>query len=98
MALFKKHKQNKGFDSPLDDSFYRLISENTNDLICIYDPKGFSCLYCNPAIRALTGYLPEEIIGQGPGTFIYPDDKHRILKELEKVAKKDHRNYEIAKC
>jgi|GEM_PF-989662 len=62
---------------------YRLISENTGDLISI---TSFSLnpvyTYVSPSIRVL-GYEPEELIGKAGLNYIHPDDRKRLLPLLK---------------
>jgi PAS domain S-box-containing protein len=59
---------------------YRLIAENTSDVIWLYDlaTNGFS--YVSPSIVAQRGYRPEELLGQ-PLTFSLPADAARRVSE-----------------
>lgn len=52
---------------------FRLIAENATDSITRHAPDG-TYLYVSPASKAVTGYLPEELLGRSPYEFIHPDD------------------------
>jgi PAS domain S-box-containing protein len=52
---------------------YRLISENTKDLICLHNMDG-SYIYVSPSSLNLLGYPPEELLNKHPYTFYYKDD------------------------
>jgi PAS domain S-box-containing protein len=63
---------------------YRLIAENSSDMISRHDPAGVY-LYASPACRALLGYAPEELVGRSAYDFIHPDDLaevHRVHSTL----------------
>lgn len=52
---------------------FRVLTEEANDLICRHDPD-MSILYCSPAVTAMLGYDPGEMIGSNFTTIIHPDD------------------------
>jgi PAS domain S-box-containing protein len=49
----------------LDNEIYRALAEQTADHILVTDPDGL-ILYVNPAFTIVTGYSPEEVLGQNP--------------------------------
>ncbi len=66
---------------------YRLLAENSHDLICLHDPDlRFS--YVSPSCFNLLGYNPDELIGQDPFELFHPDDHERMTEETlaQKVA------------
>ncbi|HLO50738.1 MAG TPA: PAS domain S-box protein, partial [Kamptonema sp.] len=52
---------------------YRLLAENSTDLISRHTPEGI-CLYASPACRALLGYNAEELTGRSPWELFHPED------------------------
>lgn len=54
------------------DAMYRLISENSGDIIAIHD-FDLRFRYVSPSIEKVLGYKPEEVIGKKP---------HEIFKEI----------------
>jgi len=60
---------------------FRLLAENSSDLISRHDTKGIF-LYVSPACRALLGYEPEELIGQPVIPLVHPDDAKDIFDLL----------------
>lgn len=52
---------------------YRLIAENSTDMIARYTPVGI-CWYASPACRSLLGYEPEELVGRLVYDLLHPDD------------------------
>lgn len=58
---------------------YRLIAENTRDLICIVDLQG-AILYASPSHRAVLGYAPADLLARSIVDFLHPDDV-RIFNE-----------------
>ena len=63
---------------------YRLLAENANDVIVLGD-LNMRRLYISPAVRAVLGYEPEELIGTTPAAFGHPDDTHIFADLRAKV-------------
>ena len=62
---------------------YRLIAENTNDLIIITNfDKTFR--YVSPSIKSL-GYTPDELVGQDSFILLHPEDKISITSMLKQL-------------
>ncbi|MGB9713131.1 MAG: EAL domain-containing protein [Dissulfurimicrobium hydrothermale] len=61
--------------------------EDTEDALTVTDPMG-KILMINPAVTRITGYLPEEIIGQNPR--VLKSDRHgsEFYKEMWEAIKK----------
>lgn len=53
---------------------YRLMSENSLDLISRHAVKDSVFLYCSSASRTLLGYEPEEMVGTSAYNYLHPDD------------------------
>ena len=74
---------------------YRLITENTRDLICLLDPRG-ELLYVSPSFQLVLGHD----LGQFPGTrceeWVHPEDT-RLLRETldEALFFREGRNTEL---
>ena len=68
------------------ESRFRLLAENSTDLISRHTPD-LTYRYVSPASRVLLGYEPDEMIGRSMYGFIHPDDvaavtaSHRMLRE-----------------
>ncbi|HSM82800.1 MAG TPA: EAL domain-containing protein [Nodosilinea sp.] len=61
---------------------YRLLAENTNDLVCLHNLKG-EYLYVSPSCTALLGYGYDDMRGQRLEQFVHPDDRDRIGREMQ---------------
>ncbi|MCM2257154.1 MAG: EAL domain-containing protein [Vicinamibacteria bacterium] len=59
---------------------YRLMAENSTDLISRHGPDG-TFLYASPACRRLLGYEPEELLGRSPAEFVHEDELERLALE-----------------
>jgi PAS domain S-box-containing protein len=56
---------------------FRLLAENSTDMISRHDPQGIY-LYVSPACKSILGYEPEEMIGHSAFEFIHPDDAFTV--------------------
>ena len=59
---------------------YRLIAENTSDLICMVNSNG-NHTYLSPSYRDVLGYAPESLLGQNCLALIHPDDRRKAEAE-----------------
>lgn len=59
------------------EKMYRLLAENSFDLICIHNADG-SLAFASPSVKRLLGFKPEEMEGKKPYDFVHPDDKELI--------------------
>jgi len=62
----------------VSERLYRLLAENTNDMITRHLPDG-TYLYVSPACRTLFGYEPEDLIGTNAFEQMHPEDVKRII-------------------
>ncbi len=69
----------------ISEEQYRLISENTSDLVAILDTKG-RYVYASPSHLQL-GYEPAELIGTSALDRIHPDDKKTLLPLMLKYVR-----------
>ncbi|BAY37776.1 hypothetical protein NIES2111_21170 [Nostoc sp. NIES-2111] len=60
---------------------YRLLAENTNDLVCLHDLDG-RYLYVSPSCEFLLGYRHDEMLKQDLYSFIHPEDRDRVDQEM----------------
>ena len=63
---------------------YRLLAENATDMIAGHDLNGVNT-YVSSAGHALTGYHPDELIGQSAYALIHPDDHERLQTAHERL-------------
>ncbi|WP_421774233.1 PAS domain S-box protein [Gracilimonas sp.] len=77
---------------------YRLISNNSADLICLHEPDG-TYVYLSPSVEKILGYTERELLGTVSYDLIHAEDLKRIRKESnDKVLNReeiDHVNYRI---
>ena len=60
---------------------YRLITENTLDLICEVSQHGFYT-YVSPNHQDILGYRPKELLGQNFSTLIHSDDVAGVVEKF----------------
>jgi two-component system, cell cycle sensor histidine kinase and response regulator CckA len=63
---------------------YRLITENTRDLICLLDGEN-RFLYASPSFELVLGYRPSELLGTDYFQLIHADDVAPAHKALEQA-------------
>lgn len=63
---------------------YRLLAQNTGDLIVAADPDG-TWRYVSPSAKTLLGYDVVELVGMRTRDLAHPDDRARVLAEREHV-------------
>jgi len=56
------------------EELYRLIAENTRDLICLLDRSGHF-IYASPSFREVLGYEPGELVSSDSFLLVHPDDR-----------------------
>ena len=65
---------------------YRDLVENIGDVIYSSDAEG-KLDYVSPAIKSLTDYDPQELIGQVFLKLVHPDDLPRVMQEIQEILK-----------
>ena len=68
------------------ESFYRLITENTSDLIALFD-KECENIYSSPSYKRLLGFGSWELEGQGLYDCIHHDDRERVRSIVSSTIK-----------
>ena len=63
---------------------YRDLVENVSDVIYRVDMQG-KITYLNPAVEALIGLPPEELVGKSFALFIHPEDLGRTQKNMQSI-------------
>ncbi|MEP1033145.1 PAS domain S-box protein [Ekhidna sp.] len=61
------------------ESLYKLVSENSTDLIALHEPDG-RYKYISPSVEDLLGYQMDELLGKSPYEYIHPDDVSRLQR------------------
>ena len=64
------------------ESRYRLIAENTADVIWIMDLASGRFSYVSPSVERLRGYTPQEVLGQTMADALTPESLLRVTEGL----------------
>ncbi|OYU96053.1 MAG: hypothetical protein CFE21_06480 [Bacteroidetes bacterium B1(2017)] len=70
------------------DARYRLVAENSNDVIWVMDPVTQRYKYISPTIYKLRGYTPEEIMSHGFKEALTPESYIRATNLLQNSIQK----------
>jgi PAS domain S-box-containing protein len=65
---------------------YKLISNNSADLICLHRPDG-TYEFVSPSVINILGYTQKELIGKNPYQLFHPEDLKRIEEESHERAR-----------
>ena len=63
------------------ESQFRLLAENSSDIISTYDTHG-TFLYVSPACQGILGYEPDELVGESFLRYVHADDARQIEELL----------------
>ncbi len=78
--------ENSQSDSQESEERYRLMAENSTDMISRHSWDGVF-LHVSPACRSLMGYSPSELVGTHPEQFFAPEDTRRLAKAYYTILK-----------
>ncbi|MCU0420446.1 MAG: PAS domain S-box protein [Cyclobacteriaceae bacterium] len=89
IAIARDISRSKQADDALaaHEKLFRLISENTRDVISLHDLEG-RFLYVSPSSVHLHGYPASEMVGKLATDFMHPDDVTRIEKHVPEMMEK----------
>jgi PAS domain S-box-containing protein len=79
--LLDENSRNKQIQLDEAKNLYRLLANNTVDLVCLHDLQSFF-EYVSPSVKNLVGYQPEELIGKAPRDFVHPEDVQRFQESI----------------
>ncbi|HEV2675053.1 MAG TPA: PAS domain-containing sensor histidine kinase [Aliidongia sp.] len=69
------------------EELYRLLAENSTDMILAYNAEEGRRQYISPASLVLTGYSPEEYLASDFVESVHPDDADRVARERDGTVK-----------
>ncbi len=64
-----------------DEASFRSLLQHVLDIVAVLDADG-TLRYVSPAVEAMLGYSPEEVIGTGVFDYVHPDDLERAVGAL----------------
>ncbi len=67
---------------------YRLLADNSHDVIWTFDIASRRLTYVSPSVTALRGYTPEEAVGQTLEQWLTADSASRLDGEIEQHLKR----------
>lgn len=80
----ERHKENAEQALLQSEAQYRLITENTRDLICLLDAQNHF-IYASPSYELVLGYRPADLIGRNYAGLIHEDDMPLARTALEQA-------------
>jgi PAS domain S-box-containing protein len=69
---------------PQNEAYFRTLIEGIPDMVTILDKDG-TIHYVNPSIERVSGYQPEEVVGQKVFDFIHSKDRARVKEAFEEI-------------
>lgn len=67
---------------------YRLLAENSNDVISRHSPESH-LLYVSPACLTLLGYSADALVEQPMLSFVHPDDQAEVRQQFQAIVEVD---------
>lgn len=74
---------------------YKLVSENSTDVIALHDLHGMFT-FISPSCYRLVGLTVEESLKKDPMSIIHPEDKERVQKAFTDTITKKHKDVQIS--
>ncbi|MDD2674356.1 MAG: PAS domain S-box protein [Flavobacterium sp.] len=79
--LIDENNRNKTNQIEKAKNRYRLLADNTIDLVCLHN-LDTSFQYVSPSIKKLLGYNPKDLIGKFPAAFVHPEDIYKLKESI----------------
>lgn len=67
----------------LEEGVFKLLLDNVNDIVMLFSSSNI-IIYISPSCYMHLGYLPEEMEGKHPFTFVHPDDQAMMLELMNR--------------
>jgi PAS domain S-box-containing protein len=74
-----------------NEALFRLITENSHDLICLHNPDS-TYTFLSPSVKSILGYESEEMIGKNPYHFLHGEDLILLNDEARKKSLQGEKN------
>ena len=88
--LIEEKNRNKALQLIEAKNWYRLLADNTIDLVCLHNLDA-TFKYVSPSVKILLGYDPEEMIGKYPEDYVHPEDLEKFKKRIGSIIKDKER-------
>lgn len=85
IAIDVTDRKQTELDLQESENKYRLLAENTKDLVCLHKANG-TYMYISPSIKSMLGYEPHELLGRYPYDYFHSDDSARIAEESHQAS------------
>jgi PAS domain S-box-containing protein len=63
------------------DARFKLLAENASDIVTESNAAG-EFVYVSPAVKTLTGFAPEEVVGRRAFDFVHPEDRAAVRRRF----------------
>ena len=63
------------------EEYFRALIENAQDIITVLDADG-TIRFESPAVESVSGYKPEELVGQNVFDYVHPEDRGNVLERF----------------
>jgi PAS domain S-box-containing protein len=71
-------------DLRMSEERFRVLVENLNDAVFGLDGRGYFT-YISPRVIAMTGFTPDEVVGEHFIRFVHPHDRQTVLEGWERT-------------
>lgn len=78
-------------DLAASEAHFRLITENSSDLVRTHDLNA-KPLYVSPSVERILGYTPAEFLASAPLELVHPDDKELLAPNRSKPISERYKN------
>lgn len=93
--LTDENNKNKTIQLNEAKNMYRLLADNTVDLVCLHNPDT-TFQYISPSVKKLLGYTPEELIKKFPLDYVHPENSKELLQKFHNFI--TNKNEESLQC
>jgi PAS domain S-box-containing protein len=70
-----------------------MLAEAADDIVALYEPTG-KLLYVSPSSGRITGWLPEDVLGQRRDDVVHPEDTAIAAEARQTLARHGHATFE----
>lgn len=84
--LIEEKNRNKALQLIEAKNWYRLLADNTIDLVCLHNLDA-TFKYVSPSVKNLLGFDPDEMIGRYPEEYVHPEDLVKFKKRIGSIIK-----------